>query len=79
MKDPRKARQMVLLDHEKLNLLNPERCAACGGTFTLGETVVLACGAWEGAKYVHEMDAVWDAAAGAFVERQCFLSRSEGR
>jgi hypothetical protein len=76
MKDPQRRKLTVMLDHEKLNLLSPEGCAACGGTFTLGETVVLACGPWEGAKFVHEAEAVWDEATSAFVERRCYRSRT---
>ena len=37
----------MMLDLGKVNELNAEGCAACGRKFTLGETVVLACGAWE--------------------------------
>jgi hypothetical protein len=77
MKDPKRQRLTALVDLEKLNLLNSEGCAACGRKFTLGETVVLACGPWEGARYVHENEAVWDASNSAFVERRCFLSREE--
>jgi hypothetical protein len=67
-----------LIDLEKLNALNAEGCAACGRKFTLGETVVLACGAWDGGvRYIHENEAVWDPRTSAFIERRCFLSRQE--
>ena len=50
-----KKRQTFIIDLEKLNSLNAEGCAACGRKFTLGETVVRACGAWEGPpKLIHE-------------------------
>ncbi len=75
MKDPQRAKLTVLVDLEKLNLLNPEGCAACGQPFTLGETAVLACGPWDGARHVHESEAVWDARRLAFVERRSFLAR----
>jgi hypothetical protein len=69
-------KQTFLIDLEKLNRLNTEGCAACGSKFTLGETAVLACGAWEGGpKVIHENEAVWDPASGSFIERKCFLSR----
>lgn len=63
----------LMLNLEKLNELNADGCAACGRKFTLGETVVLACGAWEGPpKYIHEAEAVFDAEAGVYVERRCY-------
>ena len=43
----------TIMDLEKLNTYNAEGCGACGRKFTLGETVVLACGFWEGVKYIH--------------------------
>jgi hypothetical protein len=64
-----------LIDLEKLNTLNAEGCPACGRKFTLGETVVLACGAWEGGpRLIHENEAVWDHRNATFVERRCFES-----
>ena len=63
----------LMLTLEKLNELNAEGCAACGRKFTLGETVVLACGAWEGgAKYIHENEAVFDPKTSTYVERRCY-------
>ena len=53
-------KQKILIDLEKLNRLNAEGCAVCKKKFTLGETVVLACGPWQGAKYIHENEAVFD-------------------
>ena len=71
-----KKRQTFIIDLEKLNTLNTEGCAACGRKFTLGETVVRACGAWEGPpKLIHEKEAVWDEANATFFERRCFESR----
>jgi hypothetical protein len=44
----------------------------------LGEPVVLACGAWEGApKYIHENEAVFDEATATYFERRCYESRKE--
>ena len=43
--------------------------------FTLGETVVKACGAWEGPpKFIHENEAVWDERNQTFTERRCYES-----
>ena len=68
--------QTFIIDLEKLNTLNSEGCAACGGKFTLGETVVKACGAWEGPpKMIHEKEAVWDANSATFFEKRCYESR----
>ncbi len=66
-----------LIDLEKLNTLNADGCAACGRKFTLGETAVMACGAWEGGpRVIHENEAVWDPASKSFFERKCYESRS---
>ena len=74
-----KNRQTFIIDLEKLNTLNAEGCAACGRKFTLGETVVKACGAWEGPpKIIHESEAVWDTATCGFIERRCYESRKRG-
>ena len=63
----------MMLDLGKLNELNEEGCGACGRKFTLGETVVLACGAWEGPpKYVHENEAVYDNRTSTYMERRCY-------
>lgn len=66
------AAQKMMIDLETLNTLNAEGCPACGRKFELGDTVVLACGAWEGPpRYVHEKDAVFDAKTNGYVERKC--------
>jgi hypothetical protein len=71
--------QTFIIDLEKLNTLNAEGCAACSRKFTLGETVVKACGAWEGPpKFIHESEAVWDTAISGFVERRCYESSKRG-
>jgi len=68
-----KSRFKMMIDLQKLNELNAEGCPACGGKFTLGETVVLACGAWEGgARYIHENEAVFDEKTSTYVERRCY-------
>jgi hypothetical protein len=76
MKAPQRKKQTFLIDLEKLNRLNAEGCPACGQKFTLGETVVSACGAWDGGpKLIHENEAVWEAETSSFVERRCYQSR----
>jgi hypothetical protein len=71
-----KNRYKTLIDLEKLNRLNEEGCPACGRKFTLGEPVVLACGAWEGEpKFIHENEAVYDDATATYFERRCYESR----
>ena len=71
-----KRKQTFIIDLEKLNSLNAEGCAACGRKFALGETVVRACGAWEGPpKLIHENEAVWDVSSASFMERRCYESR----
>ncbi|MEW5910002.1 MAG: hypothetical protein AB1659_09420 [Thermodesulfobacteriota bacterium] len=68
--------EKMILDLEKVNQLNEEGCPACGKKFTLGDTVVLACGAWEGgAKYIHISEAVFDQKEKAFIERRCYEAR----
>ncbi|MFH1102590.1 MAG: hypothetical protein V1714_02345 [Pseudomonadota bacterium] len=65
--------QKTVLDLEKVNTLNTEGCPACGKKFSLGDTVVMACGAWEGgAKYIHEGEAVFDKKTKSYVERRCY-------
>ncbi len=71
-----KNRFKTMIDLENLNRLNAEGCPACGRKFTLGEPVVLACGAWEGEpKYIHENEAIFDAATGTYFESRCYASR----
>jgi hypothetical protein len=66
----------VIIDLAKLNELNAEGCPACGNKFTLGETAVVACGAWEGGpKIIHENEAVWDPQTSTYVERRCYEAR----
>jgi endogenous inhibitor of DNA gyrase (YacG/DUF329 family) len=66
----------LIIDREMLNTLNEEGCPACGRKFTLGDTAVVACGAWgDGAKVIQESEAVFDARSGDFVERRCFRAR----
>jgi hypothetical protein len=75
MKDSNRKPHKVIVDLELLNRLNAEGCPACGRKFTLGETVVAACGAWEGGpKMIHENEAVWDSQSSYFIERRCYAA-----
>ena len=70
-------KRRFIMDLERLNRSNDEGCPACGKKFSLGDPVVVACGAWEGgAKLVHENEAVFDRATGQYVERRCYVARS---
>ncbi len=65
--------QKILLDLEKLNELNSRGYA---GKFCLGDTVVFACGGWEGGpRYIHERDAVYDKVTRSYIERKCYAAR----
>jgi hypothetical protein len=70
VKAPGKLR--ILIDLEKLNLLNSEGCLACGKKFALGEEVVLARGKWNGFKYIHENEAVFDRRSNSHHEKRHF-------
>jgi hypothetical protein len=54
---------------KKLNKFNAEGCLACGRKFTLGDPVVMARGKWQGLKYIHENEAIFDEKTGAHCER----------
>ena len=61
----------TIMDREKL--MHFKTCAACGQPFSLGDPVVLACGAWQGPpKLIHENEAVWDERRSTYFERKCF-------
>ncbi len=63
----------IIMDLEKVNAYNAEGCPACGRKFSLGDTAVLACGAWDGGpKYIHENEAVFDKKTGGYIERRCY-------
>jgi hypothetical protein len=67
-----------IMDLEHLNRFNSEGCPACGQKFSLGDPVVVACGAWEGgAKVIHENEAVFDHGMGQFIERKCYSARKK--
>jgi len=62
----------ILIDLEKLNTLNPDGCPACGKTFELGEPVILACGKWEGERYIHEDEAIFDKKTSSYYEKRYY-------
>jgi hypothetical protein len=70
-------RSKTLIDLEKLNTLNIEGCPACGRKFALGELVVLACGNWEGERYIHEDEAAFDKETNSYYERRYYEKTSE--
>ncbi|MDY6839698.1 MAG: hypothetical protein SWH78_17200 [Thermodesulfobacteriota bacterium] len=60
----------TIMDLERVNRFNAEGCLACGKKFSLGDAVVMACGKWEGLKYIHENEAVLDPKTGVYFERR---------
>jgi hypothetical protein len=62
----------ILIDLEKLNTIGAEGCLACGKKFELGEAVVKACGSWEGARYIHEDEAVYDKGTKSYYEQRYY-------
>ncbi|MGD8522614.1 MAG: hypothetical protein PVF56_15810 [Desulfobacterales bacterium] len=74
-----RAKHKTIIDLVRLNELNQEGCPGCGRKFTLGEPVVMACGAWDGPpKYIHENEAVFDKQTKTYFERRCYESRKQG-
>lgn len=67
----------TLMDREKL--MHFKTCPACGQPFTLGDPVVLACGAWEGPpRLIHESEAVYDEKTTTYIERKCHQAETVG-
>ncbi|MEH0021840.1 MAG: hypothetical protein V6Z89_19455 [Desulfobacter sp.] len=65
-----------VVDLNILNTHNHKGCEACNQKFTLGETVVMACGDWPDgcARLIHEQDAVFDPATRVWYERGYYRS-----
>jgi len=75
MNDMERCKPKIVMDLESLNATNAQGCPACGHKFSLGDTAVLACGAWgEGPRYIHENEAVYDPLAAQYVERKFYAS-----
>lgn len=68
----KKKMHRVFIDLEKLNRLNAEGCLACGHKFSLGDEVVLARGKWQGFKYIHENEAIFDKKTDAHYDRKYY-------
>jgi len=69
-------RLKTIIDREKL--MRVKTCAACGHPFNLGDPVVLACGAWDGApRLIHESEAIYDRQSASYLERKCFQARQD--
>jgi hypothetical protein len=66
-------KKTFIMDLEKLNTYNAQGCPACGNKFNLGDTVVAACGTWDGKKLIHESEAIFDERISAYVDRKCLL------
>ena len=67
-----KAKLKILIDLEKQNRLNAEGCLACGHKFNLGDEVVLARGKWQGFKFIHEGEAIFDQSSDVYYERKYY-------
>lgn len=65
-------RSKTLIDLERLNMLNTKGCPACGRKFQLGELVLLACGNWEGERYIHEDEATFNKKTNSYYERRYY-------
>ena len=75
MNDMDRCRPKIIMDLEALNTTNAQGCPACGNKFNLGDTAVLACGAWgDGPRYIHENEAVKDTKTSQYFERGYFRS-----
>ncbi len=72
-------RNKKIVDREMVNTLS-EGCPACGRKFTMGETVVMACGDWEGGpKFIHENEAVYNPEKNCYFERKFYEAEKEGK
>ena len=66
--------QKILLDLAKLSELNGKGYA---GKFSLGDTVVCACGGWnDGPRYILERDAVFDKRTQTYWQKEYYHRRS---
>ncbi len=81
MSDTGRERNRFIVDLNILNTHNASGCGACGGKFNLGETVVVACGAWKGggSRLVHEKEAVYDSRCDTYYEREFFNAYRAGQ
>jgi hypothetical protein len=79
MNDINACKPKIIMDLEALNATNAQGCVACGRKFNLGDTAVLACGAWgDGSRYIHENEAVQDNQTSQYFERGYYMSLKAG-
>lgn len=79
MNDIHACKPKIIMDLEMLNATNAEGCLACGRKFNLGDTAVLACGAWGNTpRYIHENEAVQDPKTAQYFERGYYKSLKVG-
>lgn len=69
MESKKKQKHRILIDLERLNRLSTG-CLACGHRFSLGDEVVLARGKWDGFKYIHVQEAIFDSKTDTHYERK---------
>ncbi|GAB6908377.1 conserved hypothetical protein [Desulfosarcina cetonica] len=75
MNDMNACKPKIVMDLESLNASNAQGCSACGRKFNLGDTAVLACGAWgSGPRYIHENEAVQDKRTAQYFERSYYAA-----
>jgi hypothetical protein len=78
MNDMNQCKPKIIMDLEALNRTNAQGCPACGRKFNLGDTAVLACGAWgDTPRYIHENEAVHDRRKAQYYERRFFASLND--
>jgi hypothetical protein len=79
MNDINACKPKIIMDLEALNATNAQGWVACGRKFSLGDTAVLACGAWgDGSRYIHENEAVQDTRTSQYFERGYYMSLNAG-
>ena len=79
MNDIDACKPKIIMDLEALNTTNAQGCPACGRKFSLGDTAVLACGAWGSVpRYIHENEAVQDKQSSQYFERGYYKSVKAG-
>jgi hypothetical protein len=71
-------KKKYIVDLNTLNTHNEKGCEACNRKFNLGDTVVVAYGAWQNGctRLIHEQEAVLDPKTNAYYERKYYQSLS---
>ncbi len=67
-----------IVDLTILNTHNKNGCEACHRKFSLGDTVVMACGPWADScsRLIHENEAVFDKKTQTYFERQYYHAQN---